>query len=143
MFLISFTGKHLCIAGCNFIKKILWHSCFPVPVNFAILLKNLSTEHLRVILLVVECCLWKQPSKSVLNTSVSHWPYIKKKSNSNPLSFDYEVFNNKWVYLCCRPWHLLKKLFAKETYKTIKRNVSLQRRGSVSPQQIFRKFIQE
>ena len=45
----KFTGKHLCqslffnkVAGLNFIKKILWHMCF--PVNFA---KFLRTPFLR------------------------------------------------------------------------------------------------
>ena len=47
----KFTGKHLCqshffnkVAGtaCNFIKKRLWHRCF--PVNFA---KSLRTPFLK------------------------------------------------------------------------------------------------
>ena len=49
----KFTWKHLCqsfflnkVAVLNFIKKRLWHRCF--PVNFANFLKNtFSTEHLR------------------------------------------------------------------------------------------------
>ena len=34
----KFTGKYLCQSLCNFIKKRLWHRCF--PVNFAKFLRT-------------------------------------------------------------------------------------------------------
>ena len=56
---VKFTGKHLCqslflikFKACTFIKKRLWHRCF--PVNFAKFLRTtFLTEHLRWLLLHV------------------------------------------------------------------------------------------
>ena len=55
--LAKFTGKHLCqslffnkVEACNFIKKRLWHRCF--PMNFVKFLKRpFFIEHLWLLLL--------------------------------------------------------------------------------------------
>ena len=49
----KFTGKHLTHMTCNFIKKRLWHRCFPVSfANFP--RAPFLTEHLRWMVLLLD-----------------------------------------------------------------------------------------
>ena len=106
----KFTGKHLCQScgpqACNFIKKKLWHRCF--PVNFA---KFLRTPFLTEYLWATASELFttyfgidtkltdNRRSLQIGHCVTSYWLYIKNSLLF--LSYCYSVLKSLPLFLAC------------------------------------------